>query len=377
MAQTPVRARRALVVEPSGNLWGSERVLLDFLRVAVTSAWEIAVCCPPDTPILGALGELPIQVFETFQANLHLRGRAQRARATLGLLRAAREFRPDVLYVNQAGATRITLAVGRLLRLPVVTHVRLEQDAAYVLSLGASAKALPKVICISRFIRQQFPAEDAFSSRLEMLYDPYTRQREGERAAPLSESEPSLPTWSCVGRLESQKRQDVLLDAIAGLQKEGVPTRGLFIGAAREGDPFFAHLQHKSEQLGIGSQIMWAGFRDDVLDLMTGSTALVCPFEKEALGRVVFEGWDAGVVPVVWKGSGGPAEVVEQSGGGVLYEEQSGASLAKALRGVLETAPSQKQRMVEAGRAWMRENCDPAHYTARMLELWEGVARPR
>jgi hypothetical protein len=36
----------------------------------------------------------------------------------------------------------------------------------------------------------------------------------------------------------------------------------------------------------------------------------VCPSHMELLGRVIFEAWDVGAVPVAFSGSGGAAEIV-------------------------------------------------------------------
>lgn len=372
--------RRALVVEPSGNLWGSERVLLDFLGVAskAESGWHIGVCCPPNTPIIEQLCTLPVEVVPVFQANLHLLGRAQRLRATLALWRAARGFRPDLIYVNQAGATRIALAVGRLIGVPVITHVRLAEDVAYVASLGASAKALPKVICISHVIRREFEGQKAVSlEQLEMIYDPYTMHAQEKTTALDFDFQLGEPVWSCVGRLAHIKGQDVLLQALAVLQSVGVSSRALFVGAAGPRDDFDGELKRLSHELNIEEQVTWAGFQGEALSHLKRCAAQVCPSRGEPLGRVVFEAWDAGTLPVAWKGSGGPAEVIEQSGGGLLYAEQNGESLAATLQTVLAMKSENKTAMIEAGRVWLRANCDPATYTRQMLDWWQEVGQPR
>lgn len=367
--------QRALILEPSGNLWGSERVLLDFLQVAAQSSWQIAVCCPPRTPILESLGALKVEVFPTFTANLHLQGRKQRFGALVNLLRAARKFRPNLIYVNQAGATRIALAVGRMLRIPVVTHVRLAEDVEYVTSLGAGERALPKVLCISHIIREMFEAQNAVSeAQLEMLYDPYAFRAEEASAA--SEILPGeAPVFSCVGRLAHIKGQDVLLRALTALQSEGIEARVYFVGAPGPGDEFGDELKRLANELGVDKRVVWAGFQKQALSHLGRCAAQVCPSRGEPLGRVVFEAWDAGILPVAWAGSGGPAEVIRQSGGGLLYEEQAGEDLARSLKMALNMNVEQKSEMIERGRAWLRNNCDPARYTMQMLAWWQEVVK--
>src|SRR5258708_5111878 len=134
--------RRVLIIEPAGNLWGSERVLLDFLQHTFQCGWQIGVCCPPNSPIISRLSLVPVRIFPQFIAELHLQARAYRLLAAIKLLWVAIRFRPALIYVNQAGASRIALFVGRRLRIPVVAHVRLVEDVAYVQSLPARPSEL-------------------------------------------------------------------------------------------------------------------------------------------------------------------------------------------------------------------------------------------
>src|SRR5437660_12829561 len=100
---------RALILEPSGNLWGSERALLDFLGAASHSDWELGVCCPPRTPIIGELARLPVRTIPAFTRGLHRLNRRARAAAALRLALTVRRFRPDVLHANEAGPGPIRL----------------------------------------------------------------------------------------------------------------------------------------------------------------------------------------------------------------------------------------------------------------------------
>jgi glycosyltransferase involved in cell wall biosynthesis len=367
---------RALVVEPAGNLWGSERALLDLLGSVAGSPWQIAVCCPPNTPIVERLAKLPVLVYPSFVAGLHRKSRFQRLWAVAGLLAAALRCQPNLLHVNQAGATRIALAVGRVLRIPVVAHVRLAEDVSYLESLGAAADALPLLVCVSRYIRNLFEdwTPDA-RQRLVVLYDPYRPQRDWEDPS-LQESRSTEPVLACVGRLAKSKGQDVLVQAIGHLKQSGTLASGHFFGTGERGDSFGLELAQLAARLGIADRIHWHGYQEEILSSIVGVAALVCPSYAESLGRVIFEAWDAGTIPVAWAGSGGPAEVIAVSEAGLLYTEQTGASLARTLQRVLELSSSARQEMVERGRKWLLSNSDPAIYGERMVSLWQGAAHP-
>jgi len=365
--------RRVLILEPAGNLWGSERVLLDFLRQARGSNWQIAVCCPPDTPIIAALSRLRITVFPSFIANLHLRSRGYRLLAALRLLYCAARFRAGLIYVNQAGATRIALFAGRLLGIPIVTHVRLVEDVSYVSALKARAPALPRIICISEYILGLFQTGNAIEpSRLKMLYDPYLL-----RNIPVEGSDPESPAICCVGRLTPIKGQDVLLRAAASLKSAGIHTPLLMVGAAGPGEEFDGELRELADELGVSDLLTWFGYQDDVFSCVRECRLQVCPSHLEPLGRVLFEAWDGDRLPIAWCGSGGGAEVISNSGGGLLYEEQSGESLASTLKVALEMDTDGRRRMIDRGRAWLRDHCDPEIFARSMFALWQEAMEPQ
>ena len=69
---------RVLVIEPAGNLWGSERALLD---VVDRMPAEVGVCCPPGRPIIAELDRRSIRVLPYFIYGLHEKGRWTRLMA--------------------------------------------------------------------------------------------------------------------------------------------------------------------------------------------------------------------------------------------------------------------------------------------------------
>ncbi len=102
-----MKAKRVLVVEPSGNLWGSERVLLDFLSAEMNSEeFEITVCYPAGSPIEKELEKKPFKLFPHFAAELHLRSVLARLFFVINITLKLLRIKPDLIYVNQAGATR-------------------------------------------------------------------------------------------------------------------------------------------------------------------------------------------------------------------------------------------------------------------------------
>ena len=348
---------RILVIEASGNLWGSERALLDLLDTV--PILEVGVCCPPQMPLNSELEKRQIRILPYYVYGLHKKSRRHRLQAAAGVLRACMEFRPDVIYLNQCGSYKVTLPAATILDLPIVTHIRIFGDAAYLAMQRPRPRRLRGIIAISSAIETEirgFRQLDCI--RVHRVYDGYAPALLAHQT--VSPQEKIVNRVACVGRLVPVKGQDVLVRALC-ISKEFEKTgECLFIGDGEQ--PFIHDLQKMASRGNPSFAIQWLGFVGDVFSLLPTCSVLVCPSHKEPLGRVILEAWDAGVVPVAFAGSGGAAEIVAAAQGGILYDKQTPSSLATALHEALELDPGRRDQFVNNGRNWMFRNCDLETY---------------
>jgi glycosyltransferase involved in cell wall biosynthesis len=351
---------RALVIEPAGNLWGSERALLDLLDGL--RGVEIAVVCPPNRPLVAELVKRGIRTLPRFIYGLHNKSRWHRLRAAIEVFRACVEYRPDVIYLNQCGAYRVALPTALLLNVPIVAHVRIFEDVCYIARKRPNPSRLRGLIAISTAVEKalrRFPELELIP--VHRIYDTYM-------LGPTRYSENRLTNRvACVGRLTPIKGQDVLIRAMRLVTDELKDVKCLFVGDGEQN--YVQSLKRMAADQGLEASIRWQGFVNDVLSLLQTSSVLVCPSHREPLGRVIFEAWDAGAVPVVFAGSGGAAELVSEAGGGILYEEQTPHSLATALKRALRLEGAESARLVTNGRSWMAKHCDPRRYGEAISDI--------
>jgi len=353
---------RVLVVETAGNLWGSERALLDLIRVLPKAS--VAVCCPPGMPLNAELEKLGILILPYFVYELHRKSKWRRLQAAVGVFRACMDFRPDVIYLNQSGSYRVVLPAATVLDLPVVAHVRIFEDAAYLAKQRPSQRRLRGVIAISSAVAAEigrFPQLERIP--IHTMYDAYIPS-----AASFSGSERMQNRIACVGRLVPIKGQDVLVSALRTMNGSNGRVECLFAGAGDE-----AFVQQLKQTAHGGDSIRWLGFVQDVTLLLRTCSVLVCPSHSEPLGRVIFEAWDAGAVPIAFAGSGGAAEIIAAAQGGILYDEQTPQSLAMALKTALYLDGEQRTKLIDNGRTWMAEHCDSQKYGESISNIWASV----
>jgi glycosyltransferase involved in cell wall biosynthesis len=357
---------RVLSLDPAGLLWGSERALLDF--IGAIPGFEAACCCPSDTPLTRKLDEREIRCFPTFVANLHLKGTVARVYALCGLVTTMRRFRPAVLHVNQAGATRIALAACRTLRTPCVVHVRLKEDVAYLSRLKPSPRYLRYLIAISKPIADLLATQENLHKvpRLTLLdaYRPVLDRTEVDAAL---NSHRIKWDFVCVGRMATSKGQETLLRALVHLKEMGQRPKVAFVG---EINAHGEHLRRVAEETGLGTTVEFLGHSDQVANILLQSKWLICPSAFEPLGRVLFEAWDCGLPVIAGAGAGGAAASVAASGGGLLFPEWTPESLANCISEAIKCDDRRYHSLAAAGRTWLVRATDPEAYANSIADVF-------
>ena len=168
---------------------------------------------------------------------------------------------------------------------------------------------------------------------------------------------PDGPLVFAVGRLESTKGFDLLIEALAPWDGSPAPTVVIGgVGSQREA------LLALGARLGLDGRLRLVGPLDEaaVHAWMKRADVVVMPSRKEAFGIVALEAWRAGT-PLVATTLGGPASFVTDGVDGVLVDPVNSAALAAAIAGVLED-PARAAALGTAG-----------HEAAKRF-TWEGVA---
>lgn len=340
-----------MIVDPGLRLWGSERALAATLK-ALTEAWgRVVLITPPDAELSAEVRAHPndygpVQIEHAPISMLHKRGLIAKLRALAALGLLALRLRPARIYLNQAGLVRLLAPIGKALSIALAIHVRILEDVPRVTPLRGTPRAPVDLIYISDAMAA---AADSVTlpegTSWKTAYDPYLM-------APKPKVLPTAASFAFVGRLSHGKGPHLLVKALAN---PALSTAKIdFYGEGIEGDPYVDMLNNQAGFLGARARMM--GFCKDVRERLPAYRFLISTSYYEPLGRVVMEGWEAGLVPIVYAGSGGAAEMVIKSGGGLCFDDWTGDGLAECLRIALQMSPNTHCGMVDAGRNWMVQN---------------------
>ena len=165
------------------------------------------------------------------------------------------------------------------------------------------------------------------------------------------------------------KGVDRVLQALAGLPAEWRDPQRLRYLAAGNEDP--REYRKQAGRLGVGGQVIFAGPRADVPDLLNAADLMVHPARNEAAGSVLAEALVCGL-PVICSGACGYASLVNEAGGVVLPEPFT----VSALRDALELSLGLPNALSGLRQAAVRyaENADFHHRTECFWKFIEEAA---
>ncbi|MEX2158067.1 MAG: glycosyltransferase [Dehalococcoidia bacterium] len=174
-----------------------------------------------------------------------------------------------------------------------------------------------------------------------------------------------------VGRLSIEKGLDVLLDAAARLQQNGVSVRTVLAGDG----PLRAKLEAQAQRLGIASQVEFRGEvpHDAVPGVLAELDIFVMPSKAEGFGVAALEA-SAMELPVVASRVHGIPDVVRDGRTGLLVPPANADALASAIAR-LAGDRALRQEMGRAGRAFVQERYRWQDNVAQMERLYQHLLR--
>jgi glycosyltransferase involved in cell wall biosynthesis len=233
------------------------------------------------------------------------------------------------------------------------------------------------VVCISDFARSQLMTlvPEEHWSKLRVVHCGLNP----DEFRPVDEPPPSDGSIEVlsIARLDHEKGQTVLLEAIARLARQGVPVRAVIAGTG----PKEEELERLAAQLGIGDRVSFPGAvgQDEIRRRYAAASIFCLPSFAEGLPGVLIEAM-AMAVPVVAARIMGTPELVEEGVSGLLVPPARADLLADALS-ELAADPDLRRRMGAAGRRKVQNEFDirtsAEQLEALFVEMGLPGARPR
>jgi glycosyltransferase involved in cell wall biosynthesis len=253
---------------------------------------------------------------------------------TLRLYRLARRRRTALVHHNNGVEPRSVL-LAWLLRVPIVVYQRGAEWHS------RTSRALARMVTLymanSEATKQDLVELGVAPRRIRVIYPPVDLERfnptvdaSRQRAAlGLGSSEPSFGIF---GTLLEWKGHRVFLRAVRLVMDQIPDVRVLVVGEAPEGRQAYRdELLQLARELGVADRVVFAGFREDVAELMQLLRVVVhASVTPEPFGRVIAEAMAMGK-PVVATDAGGPREIIEDGVNGYLVPAGQAEAMARAI----------------------------------------------
>lgn len=176
--------------------------------------------------------------------------------------------------------------------------------------------------------------------------------------------------FTLVGRMNWSKGIREFVEAAKVVQRSRQDIVFLIVGEITQGSPESIDVNYfKSIN---NDQIYWLDYRDDVVELMTASDAIVLPsYYREGVPRALLEAMSMGR-PIITTDSPGCREVIRDGVNGYIVQPRDVDSLADAMLRMAED-PKRRQSFGEQGKKWVDEELEEALIVKSVLGGLYGV----
>ncbi|WP_052060436.1 glycosyltransferase family 4 protein [Rhodococcoides fascians] len=295
------------------------------------------------------------------------------ARTVSILRRAARDF--DVVHSNHLLLHPDAVLASRLARTPVVVefHDIVPAGPGRTL-LAAIAATATHTVAVSTAAAQQLPTRAR--GRVSVVHQGIDTTAFAPGAGDPAlradmTADPDAPLIAAVGRIDREKKLDVLIDAVARVRRSGVDAHLAIVGAPSEDDGgYLVELQQAAERLLPGAH-RFLGRTDAVASTLRAVDVLACPSQDEPFGLIALEA-QACAVPVVVSDTGGLVDFVSHEHTGLVARTGDVDSLATQLCRML-TDRGLAATLAEAARGQAVARFDSQHRAKHFADIYSSA----
>lgn len=352
---------KLLVVSPSLSEGGAQRVVSTILSHLDRSVLEPSLYLLRDKITFPLPADVPVTAFRG--GDHPPIGAMARTRpwiipqAIAALRRHVRDVRPDVVLscIDQLNYLTATALEGLGARRPrwvarVGANPRAEGRAASAWGRWAYRRADAVVVNARALVEGFTAAYPGSRGRVHCIGNPTDFDAIDRLAAapPIRRRDPSIPLIVSVGRLNQEKRPDLLVDAFTALHARR-PAELWLVGDG----PMRADIERTIRDRGLAGAVSCLGFLDNPYALIAQADLFALSSDHEGLPNSLIEAQGLGVPAVATDCSFGPREIIDDERTGLLVPTGDAAALAAGLAALLDDPP-RREAMKGAARARVR-----------------------
>lgn len=373
---------KVLHVIGGGEFGGAEQYLITLLRNMDRQDFHIVVACLFGAPLAGRLaaegfphrvfpmaGKLDLKVIfrlsdyikencfdivHTHGVRANLVGRLAARKA--GIKNIVTTIHSNLEYDYPRKLDLYVNKISEKLTLPLTKHfITVSEDlAGYVCEKYGISKRRVSVIYNGLELNKYFFSE--------------AKRAQIRKQFKIADNETLL---AVISRLHPVKGHSILFYAFEQLVRDFPFLKLLIVGTG----PEKKRLEEQARELGIAGNVIFAGFRKDIPEVLTAVDIVVQPSLSEGFGLSIIEAM-AMEKPVVASAVGGVPEIIKNRVNGLLVPPGDPIALSEAITSVLEL-PGLARELARTGRETVEKKFTAEAMARKTAEVYEKLVRRR
>ena len=339
MSEERVSPMKVVHVETGRHLYGGAQQVVYLARGLQKRGVDNTIVCPPGAAIDAVARQQNLSTH-----NINCAGDVDvpfmfRLRKYLG------QERPDIVHCHsRRGADFLGSRAARWADIPAVLTRRVDsRENRYIARLRYSG--FRKVIAISENVADTLRESCVDTDRIVTIRsavdtDSVSDQADGKMRLQEFGLSKDHVVAVIAAQLIERKGHRYMLQAMPAICRAHPNFRLLLFGKG----PLETELRDQAAQLGVGDHVQFAGFRDDIDQLLGAADMLIHPALKEGLGVTMLKAAAAGL-PVVAFDVAGAKEAVVPDQTGILVNPADAGGILHAVTNLIENIEANSLRV--------------------------------
>ena len=350
---------KVLHVIGGGELGGAEMHILNLLTHMDRERFEVRLCClfpEPFVQVARANGIATDAVVMRHKLNIGI---------VDNLMEIIRGRQIDIVHTHGVRANlvgRLAAKLAGIKHIVTTVHSVLEQDypsffARQVNRLmeRITINSVERFVTVSDLLKQDLVGHGIPAVKITTIYNgvnlaAFRQERvTGDVRKDLGIA-PDVPVLGMIARFHPVKGHRFFLEAAKTISRVRPDCRFLLVGSGQ----YRSEVEAMVKQLGLREQVIFTGYREDIVDVLHSLDILVISSLSEGFGLTAIEAM-AMKVPVVATRVGGLPEIIKHGSNGILVPPAEGQAIAQAVLDLLAN-PEDSRAMAARAFEHVREN---------------------
>jgi glycosyltransferase involved in cell wall biosynthesis len=283
--------------------------------------------------------------------------------------------------------TVLSRIAGWLAGVPVISHAHIWDffnrnpligKYQFFLNWFSSRFFCARIIAVSESVKLDIIKQGIIAGKISVIHNGINLDKLSpeENITPIREEfglKPNQQIIGMVARICYNKGQHVLIQAAQEVVRKCPNAVFIFVGEdLLRGGEYRKKLEDLANDLGLKQQVIFAGYRADIIEFMRALDLFVLPSAFEGLAIVILEAMAASK-PVIASLEGGTPEIVVDGHTGTLVTFGDSDKLAKTIIYYLKN-PEISKKMGKLGHKRVKEHFSLSRMLDKLIDIYQELA---